>query len=160
MPFHEVYVAIGSIATALIAIAIFIQILLLTRQTSELKRTNELAHSPLIVPRQSQTDDSDIVAIYSIQNVGTASAINIDIMLKSSTDSQSIKIIALTAGQPFSMPTKIMGGSIPLITAKKGDTIEITGTCENVKREKIKIDDKFPVDEILPMVYEVKSKNS
>jgi len=152
MTFHEFYVAIGSIATAFIAIAIFIQILLLTKQTGELKRTNELAHSPLIVPRQSQSTGSDTVAIFSIQNVGTASAININIRLKSSTDSQPIKIIALIAGESFSLPSEIMENSpIPLLTAKKGDVIEITGTCENVKREKIKINDKFPVDEILPM---------
>lgn len=154
MTFHEGYMAVGSIATAIIAIIIFVQIYLLTRQTNELKRTNELAHSPRIVPRQMQSSTTDSVAIMSIQNVGTASAINIDITLKSKTDSQPVRLIALIPMQAYQEMSKNLiikeRIPIPLLTAKKGDMIEIIGTYENVKGEKKDINDKFSVNEIAP----------
>lgn len=154
MTFHEGYLAVGSIATAIIAAIIFVQIYLLTRQTNQLKRTNELAHSPRIVPRQMQSTTTDSVAIMSIQNVGTASAINIDITLKSKTDSQPVRLIALTPMQAYQEMSKTPVIKeripIPLLTAKQGDIIEIVGTYENVKGEKVDVDDKFSVNEIAP----------
>lgn len=70
MTFHEPYVIIGSLSSAVIAGFILWQVI-------ELRTTNKLAHSACIVPRQQQNRQDKTVAIFQIENIGTASAKNI-----------------------------------------------------------------------------------
>ncbi len=143
-------VAVLASITASLATVVIVGVLLW--QTSELKKTSELSHSPRIVPRQRQDTDSESVGVYHIQNVGTASAINIDITLKTENDKQRIRIIALAPMKDFSVKSQVNKDQlVPLIACKKGDTISIDGSYENIRHDKKEIHDKFPVNEIFPM---------
>ena len=143
MVWHEIFVVIGSIATAFVAFLIFRQTQKLGTQTEEMKKTNELAHSPCLVPRQIQTKDESWVCW--IENIGTASAKNIKITLSSSKGSKSINIFALTPGER----NPSMKDPPVLIRSTLQDTIKLKGTYQDITGKEIPVDDEFPVSEYL-----------
>ena len=75
----DIFIILGSAATAILAFFIFRQTRNLLQQTKEMKRTNLLAHSPFLVPRFRARRGMDTLLV--IANVGPGSAIHIQLRL-------------------------------------------------------------------------------
>jgi len=138
MTYHEVYVAIGSIATAIIAGIIFAQIFLLTKQTKELKKTNLLAHTPFLAPRFTIVGGHRTLVI---ANVGTGSAIDVRIKLFDNATGDEL--------DPFSRFA--LGGGESRTTRASFELysqIRIEGTFSDVSGEQHEIQTVADIDEL------------
>ncbi|NIP62218.1 MAG: hypothetical protein GWN01_16255 [Nitrosopumilaceae archaeon] len=157
------FVIVGSLATAILAFLIYRQTdnlvtqtnqiknqtnqlenqtSQLQNQTEEMKKTNELAHTPCIVPRQVQKGEYTL--IHCIQNIGTSSAKKIDLTISSSIDKKRVFPIALTPAQRF--PKK---GSPPLIKCNPNDTVTVKGSFQDIRGKIIPVDDKYDLSDLV-----------